>query len=239
LQVDCPNCSQRVVVDDAKAPDRPFNVKCPKCQAIVKFPGRAPGASAPPATAAPSAAAAPANPVSGAASSLAQPARPTDAETMNRMQRQLRGKSVGPAPGQVLVALSNNAQAQTLTAPLRHLGYDIDTLDRPEEGGRLLDEGFYEVVITNKTAGVPGKSESLYQRLIRLTPDARRSVFLVLVGEEFKTGDGTQAFAAQADLVVGPDSTDVDSILLNTMAERTRLFQVYLDARRRFEEAAS
>ena len=29
----------------------------------------------------------------------------------------------------------------------------------------------------------------------RLSPDARRRVFLVLVGDEFKTGDGTQAFA--------------------------------------------
>ena len=31
MQLDCPSCSQRVVVDDAKAPDRPFAVKCPKC----------------------------------------------------------------------------------------------------------------------------------------------------------------------------------------------------------------
>ncbi len=230
MQVDCPNCSQRVVVDDAKAPDRPFNVKCPKCQAIVKFPGKAAGA--PPAAApAPS----PASPPPAAAT-----VRAADAETMGRLQRQIRGKSVGPAPGQVLVALADNAQAQALTAPLRHLGYDIDALDRPEEGGRLLDEGFYEVVVTNKTAAVPGKGETLYQRLVRLPPDSRRTVFLVLVGDEFKTGDGTQAFAAQADLVVGTDAApnDVESVLLNTMAERTRLYQVFLDARRRFEEAA-
>jgi hypothetical protein len=75
---------------------------------------------------------------------------------------------------------------------------------------------------------------------VRLPPDSRRTVFLVLVGDEFKTGDGTQAFAAQADLVVGTDAApnDVESVLLNTMAERTRLYQVFLDARRRFEEAA-
>ena len=158
---------------------------------------------------------------------------------IGRLQKQLRGKASGPGPGQVLVALSDNAQAQELTAPLRHIGYDIDALDRPEEGGRLLEEGFYEVVVTNKTASVPGKTESLYQRIIRLPPDSRRHLFLVLVGDEFKTGDGTQAFAAQADLVVGRDGADVETVLLNTMAERTRLFQVFLDARRRFEEAAS
>ena len=216
MQLDCPSCSQRVVVDDAKAPDRPFAVKCPKCQTVVRFPGRTPAAVP---------AAAPAPPA-------------TDAEAIGRLQRQIRGRQVGPGPGQVLVALSDASLAQAITAPLRKLGYEIDSLDRPEEGGRLLEEGFYEVVVTNKTANVPGKAESLYQRLIRVPPDARRGVFLALVGEEFKTGDGTQAWAAQADLVIGRDAGDIETVLLNTMAERTRLFQVFLDARRRFEEAA-
>ena len=227
MQLDCPSCSQRVVVDDAKAPDRPFAVKCPKCQGVVRFPGRAPAAPAATATAStPPAAAAP------------EPMRSPDAEALGRLQRQLRGRQVGPGPGQVLVALSDASLAQAITAPLRRIGYEIDALDRPEEGGRLLEEGFYEVIVTNKAASVPGKGESLYQRLIRVPPDARRNVFLVLVGDEFKTGDGTQAWAAQADLVIGRDAGDVESVLLNTMAERTRLFQVFLDARRRFEEAA-
>jgi hypothetical protein len=74
--------------------------------------------------------------------------------------------------------------------------------------------------------------------VVRLPPDARRNIFLVLVGDEFKTGDGTQAWVAQADLVIGRDAGDVEPVLLNTMAERTRLFQAVQDARRRFEEAA-
>jgi hypothetical protein len=219
--MECPSCSQRVVVDDAKAPDRPFSVKCPKCQGIVKFPGRAPAATAP-------------APVPEATAAT----RAADAEALARLQRQIRGRQVGPGPGQVLVALSDQALAQSITAPLRRLGYDIDALDRPEEGGRLLEEGFYEVVVTNQTAGLPGGSESLYQRVIRLPPDARRHIFLVLVADELKTGDGTQAWAAQADLVIGRDAGDVEPVLLNTMAERTRLLQVFQDARRRFEEAA-
>ena len=64
-------------------------------------------------------------------------------------------------------------------------------------------------------------------------------IFLVLLGDEFKTGDGTQAYAMQADLVIGREGGDLGHLLLNTMAERTRLFQVFLEARRRIEEAAS
>jgi predicted Zn finger-like uncharacterized protein len=226
VQVDCPSCSQRVVVDDAKAPERAFSVRCPKCQGIVKFPGRAP--SAPP------------TPTPAQATSVAPMGAGTmTPEMLGRLQRQIRGTQVGPGQGQVLVAVTETAQAQALTAPLIQIGYSIDALDRPEEGGRLLEEGFYEVVITNQQAAAPGQAESLHQRVIRLTPDARRRIFLVLLGDEFKTGDGTQAYAMQADLVIGRDAGDLEHVLLNTMAERTRLYQVFLDARRRFEEAAS
>jgi len=41
VQANCPKCAHKVVVDDAKAPDRAFTVKCPKCQTPVKFAGKA------------------------------------------------------------------------------------------------------------------------------------------------------------------------------------------------------
>lgn len=230
MQEDCPSCSQRVVVDDAKAPERAFSVRCPKCQGIVKFPGRAAPAAAP---------AAPPTPPPPPVVSAGAGTRAMSPEVLSRLQRQIRGSQVGPGQGQVLVALGNAAQANALTAPLVQIGYSIDTLDRPEEGGRLLEEGFYEVVITDQKESVPGQKESLHQRVIRLPPDSRRRIFLVLLGDDFKTGDGTQAYALQADLVIGRDAGDVEHVLLNTMAERTRLYQVYLDARRRLEEAAS
>src|SRR4029079_6646018 len=31
----CPQCNARLQLDDAKAPSRPFSVRCPKCQASV------------------------------------------------------------------------------------------------------------------------------------------------------------------------------------------------------------
>ena len=73
----------------------------------------------------------------------------------------------------------------------------------------------------------------------RLNPEGRRRVFVVLVGDDFKTGDGTQAFAAMADLVLNArEAAGADAVLRNTMAERTRLYQLFSDARKRFEAAA-
>ena len=56
MQANCPQCSTPVAIDDARAPEKPFGLKCPKCQTVVRFPGRA-AAAAPPAPAAASASA--------------------------------------------------------------------------------------------------------------------------------------------------------------------------------------
>jgi len=112
-------------------------------------------------------------------------------------------------------------------------------VDNAEEGSRLIEQGVYELVVANRAAA-PGGKESLYQRMSRLSPDARRRVFLVLVGDDFKTGDGTQAWIAMADLVVHPrDLGNADAVLTKTVEERSRLYQVYLDARKRFEISAA
>ena len=50
MQANCPQCQTPVAIDDARAPDKPFGLKCPKCQAVVRFPGRAAAPAGPAAT---------------------------------------------------------------------------------------------------------------------------------------------------------------------------------------------
>ena len=117
-----------------------------------------------------------------------------------------------------------------------NLGFNVDIVDDIEEGARLLEQGVYEVAVTARTAAEPGKPESLAQRMLRLPIDTRRRVFVILVGEEFRTADGTQAWAAQADLVVHPADVGArEHLVRSTMTERKRLYQPLVDARRRIE----
>jgi hypothetical protein len=61
---------------------------------------------------------------------------------------------------------------------------------------------------------------------------------VILAGDEFKTGDGMQAWAVLADLVVAThDAGMADNAIRTVMAERHRLYQVYLDAKRRYDES--
>lgn len=224
MQASCPQCAHRITIDDARAPERPFSVKCPKCQTVVRFPGRgAAAATGAPPTAAPAA-----------------EKEEVGSEALAQLRREIAGGDAGRGPTQVLVAVPERALAGTLTLPLTRLGHTIEVLDTPEEGGRLLEQGVYGIVITTRTAAVPGKGETLYQRVTRLSPEARRRIFLVLVGEDLKTGDGTQAFVLQADFVVNPrDAGNVEGALLNAMAERNRVYQAFLEARKRAEAASN
>jgi hypothetical protein len=241
VQAACPQCAHKITVDDARAPERPFGVKCPKCQTSVRFPGRVAGSTpaASPA-AAPPAVAAPAAP-SAASPDGAAPAASPSADVRGGAVAQLRREMGQGESGQgrkVLVALPDRSLAATLTHPLTRLGYTAEVLDSPDEGGRMLEDGIFDVVIAGGASVVPGRSETLHQRITRLPPATRRRIFLVLVGDEYKTGDGLQAFALQADLVVNPrDAAGVEAPLLNAMADRSRLYQAFNDARRRHEAA--
>ncbi len=90
--------------------------------------------------------------------------------------------------------------------------------------------------MTSRSAGSAGKTETLAQRILRMPSEARRRVFVVLVGDEFRSGDGTQAWAAQADLVLNPaDASRCENLIRALMVERKRLYQPLVDARNKIE----
>lgn len=228
MQAPCPQCGSKIVIDDAKLPDRPFQVRCPKCQTVSKFPGRSAVAAEEP-MAEPAAAPSPQPP-------LADEMR---AQLMAQVRREM---AHGGAPGshRALVSIANRALAGAVTVMLSRLGYEVDAIEDAAEGGRLMEQGVQDVVFTTRGVAGQGQPETLYQRLNRLSPEARRRLFVVLVGDEFKTADGTQAWVCLADLVVhSRDAGNADNVITGTLAERSRLYQAFNEARRRHEEAAS
>lgn len=223
MQANCPSCSNKIVIDDARVPERAFTVKCPKCQNTVKFPGK--GATAP------------AAPEAAATGFSADELR---AQVMAQVRREMTlGGGEGPHSGErALVGLSDRSQAGNAALMLTRLGYAVESLDDPDEAGRLLEQGVYQVLVTSPVAGQGGK-ESLYQRALRIGPEPRRRIFLVLVGDNLKTGDGTQAFVLQADLALGSrDAATADTVFRSALAERGRVYQVFSEAKKRADAAA-
>lgn len=218
MQAQCPECSILFQLPDEKVPDRPFKVRCPKCQQVVRLPGRGEPAPA-------------ADELSPAeASTPPAPAKPRAPAVPPRREHTGSDKAED-----ALIALADAALAEALTAALGRLDYNVDVVEDVEEGARLLEQGAYAVAVTSRGVEA-GEGMTLAQRMLRLTADMRRRVFVVLVDEEFSSADGTQAWAAQADLVLDPgDLATCENLLRSTILERRRLYQPYLDARHRIE----
>ena len=222
MQAQCPECSTHFQLPDEKVPDRPFKVRCPKCQHVVGLPGR--GGATPTADEPDAGATAKASSPEAASPPLA-PATPPRREHTGSNQAE-----------DALIAIADTALAEALMAALGRLDYNVDVVEDVEEGARLLEQGAYAVVVTSRGGAEAGGPMTLAQRMLRLTADTRRGVFVVLVDGEFDTADGTQAWAAQADLVLNSrDVATCESLLRSTIQERKRLYQPYLDARRRIE----
>lgn len=223
MQAACPQCAQRIVIDDAKVPDRAFSVRCPKCQNVVKFPGR--GAAEPP-------------PAEAEAPVAEPPAAPSAPEAVAGQVRSFR-PALPKIEGRALVSLGDRGHVAAVSGPLALLGVQVDPLDNPEEGARLVEQGVYDMVVTGRAVAAQGRPETIYQRVCRLSPEGRRRIFMILVGDEFKSGDGTQAFTVMADLVLNPrDLANSAHLVAAIVGERQRLYQVFSDVRRRFEESA-
>jgi twitching motility protein PilT len=91
VEVTCPQCSQRLLIEDARVPAGPFSVRCPQCQAAIQLSGRQqPAAERPAAPPAPPHAAPRTAPPDAAPPDAAPPAAPSADDTAPEMIELLR-----------------------------------------------------------------------------------------------------------------------------------------------------
>lgn len=217
MQATCSSCSNLVTVDEnnPKLPEGPFSVKCPKCQTPVRFQGRAAAKGAAKAEAPKLGA----PPGPGSAPSSAMPLKPT------------------ALPGErALIALDDTPRANELAKSIARLGYEVDVVP-DADGVRMLDTAAHVIVAMARTVAESG-AFTCYQRLFLLSSDMRRGFFLILVGDEYTTGDGMQAFVVHGDVVVASsDAGSCEVVIRERLVERTRLFRVFVETRRKHEAA--
>jgi hypothetical protein len=134
-----------------------------------------------------------------------------------------------------LVALASRDSSPPIAAVLERLGFAVEAFDAPEDKALRLQQGDFAIVVTERN-GVPEEA-SVYRMVQTLPLEIRRRVFLVILGDDLQTGEGTQAFAWAADLVVQTkDAASCDRLLAQTLHERKRVYQTFWDAEDRKAE---
>lgn len=215
-------------------------LKCPKCTTTIKLPGKgaapaAPASASEPARAASSpspsrssGASAPPPSPSAASASASPPPPPPSVESAAGSPPVALGE-------RALVSFPSQAETTTIATVLSRLGFTVDALEGAEDRHVRLQQGDYAFVASTRNG--PSRERDVYALVKGLSPDRRRRLFLLLIGDEFRSGEPNQAFAAGADLVLHPDDVPSSARLVSQLlTERKRLFQTFLDAEDRKAE---
>jgi hypothetical protein len=116
-----------------------------------------------------------------------------------------------------------------MTSVLGRLGFSVEQLEPLDDKMLRLQQGDFAVIVSARN-GVPD-DRNVYRIIQTMPLEIRRRLFLVLVGDDVQTGEGIQAFALLADMVVqSKDAASCDRLLAQTLQERKRVYQTFWDA---------
>ena len=226
----CPQCSARLQLDDAKAPSRPFSVRCPKCQASVNH---SPAAVAE--VPAPSEEAPAAN-VSDSAPRFEAPTaaprfKPRDENHSVTIEEpggdlasfaKLLAAALQQAPQADAVSrkrpkwdrrkalvCSSPAYREAIAESLANNEYDVFVAATMAEGlGRMREERM-DVIVLDANFDPVEQGVAFITREVRLLrPSERRRLFLVYLTSGVRTMDLHAAFLQNVNVVVNPSDIE-------------------------------
>ena len=229
MVVICQKCDARLQVDEAKAPARPFAVRCPKCQASVDV----------------HLSTAAAEPTANASSEVSPPTaagvfeRPASAPRFEAPEQESTNSSVAAAPSlgdiakllaaaikdsdsksrlnshrpewerrKVLVCASP-AYREAIAEPLAAKGYEVFVAENMAQGlGRMREEQM-DIIVLDANFDPLEQGVAFITREVRLLrPSQRRRLFFVYITSGVRTMDLHAAFLHNVNLVVNPSDIE-------------------------------
>jgi hypothetical protein len=128
-----------------------------------------------------------------------------------------------------LLCLDRDHRFEGLKSVLQGMGYVIDAPASVDQTVHRLRFNQYQIIgLTEHFAGsFPNPVEGY---LAGLNMNVRRDMFVVLVGERFRTADHLQAFIESVNLVIHPDDlSQIETLLIRGLREKERFYKVFVD----------
>jgi hypothetical protein len=128
-----------------------------------------------------------------------------------------------------LLCLDRDHRFEMLKSTLQDIGYVVDMPASVDQALHRLRFNQYQVIgLTEHFAG--GFPNPVAGYLAGLNMNVRRDMFVVLVGERFRTADHLQAFIESVDLVVHPvELFYIKTLLIKGLREKERFYKVFID----------
>ena len=233
MQVSCTQCQRDINIPDAKVPEgQAFNLTCPGCKSKFRvdqhLKKEAAEASAPPQEA-------------PSASPQEQPIVPppqkvevseidTAGLIVDEDEEEDEELEIYDDNEMVALILDDNNRKVWIDL-LEEKGYKFQFAHSPEHAiHKMKFYNFSIVVLEESFGGVTMGSSPIYKHIIEMPMVDRRNIFVVLVGEKFRSTNNMEAFTYSVNLVVNPkDFGKVGMILKKAMIENEAFYKAFTD----------
>ena len=241
----CPKCSTRLQVEE-KSPNRPFNVRCPKCSATISSGGANPaldqsalGMGGSPSTDHPRFE----QPTARAYEPVAKPA--VEAGSANealQMLAELLTKSSGREsenPGvrpawnkrKALICTSETYR-EPVAKKLSDNGYEVYVAEETRQAIETMRSKQLDVVLLEPQFDTAEQGSAFVIREVNvLRPNQRRRLFFVLLSPSLRTMDAHAAFLNNVNAIVNlNDLEDLDRVMEIALREFNELYHEFYSA---------
>ena len=207
MQVECSSCNKEINIPDNKIPQgQAFNLTCPSCKTKMRVDQHL----KPPAS---------------------DPAESVDAISMvvdEDFEDDEEEIEIYDEHDKIALILDRQNDDLWTTA-LNELEYKLQRAKSPEHAVHKLKFNQYHVVAFHeKFGGSTLETSPLYEFIRDMSMDARRKIFVALVGENFKTLDNMEALAYSVNLVINQKELDqLEAILKKSIGDNDNFYKVY------------
>jgi predicted Zn finger-like uncharacterized protein len=241
----CPKCSTRLQVDQEKSPNRPFNVRCPKCYSTISTGGASPAleqsalaVGGSPSTDHPRFE----QPTARAYEPATQPEPADTSKDAVQMLMDLLAKGgarenekPGSRPAwdkrQALIC-SAEPLREPVAKKLTVSGYQVFVADDTRQAIETMRSKQMDVVLLDPQFDPAEQGSAFVVREVNvLRPSQRRRLFFVLLSPSLRTMDAHAAFLNNVNAIVNVnDLDDLDRVMDLALREYNELYREFYSA---------
>ena len=242
----CPKCSTRLQVDQEKSPNRPFNVRCPKCNSTISAGGASPAleqsalaVGGSPSTDHPRFEQTTARAYEPATESEPAAAASTDALQMLVELLSKGGSRENEKPGsrpawdkrQALLC-SAEPLREPVARKLTESGYQVFVAEDTRQAIESMRSKQMDVVLLDPQFDTAEQGSAFVVREVNvLRPSQRRRLFFVLLSPSLRTMDAHAAFLNNVNTIVNVnDIDDLDRVMDLALREYNELYREFYSA---------
>lgn len=241
----CPKCSTRLQVDQEKSPNRPFNVRCPKCNSTISTGGASPaleqsafGVGGSPSTDHPRFEQATARAYESVTPSEPAPASNDALQALMELLAkggQRENEKPGSRPAwdkrQALLCAAEPLR-EPVAQKLTDGGYQVFVAEETRQAIETMRSKQMDVVLLDPQFDPAEQGSAFVVREVNvLRPSQRRRLFFVLLSPSLRTMDAHAAFLNNVNTIVNVnDVDDLDRVMDLALREYNELYREFYSA---------